>query len=124
MAINYGARWDIANAVNQILHTGLKQVDEKILSNYLTTAEFPDPELMIRTGGERRLSNFLLYQLAYSELYFCSTFWPDFSEADFQQALDDYQTRERRFGKTSEQLWNYTNAHYDDCFARHVNLIS
>lgn len=105
MAINYGARWDIINAVNNILHAGLAKVDAQSFGKYLSTADFPDPELMIRTGGERRLSNFLLYQLAYSELYFCPTYWPDFSEADFQRAIDDYQHRERRFGKTSEQLF-------------------
>lgn len=105
MAINYGARWEITDAMNKILQTGIKYIDEKTLQSYLATANFPDPELMIRTGGELRLSNFLLYQLAYSELYFCPTFWPDFSETDFQLALDDYRQRERRFGKTSEQLF-------------------
>lgn len=105
MAINYGARWDIVNAMNKILQTDIKQIDEAILQSYLSTANFPDPELMIRTGGEQRLSNFLLYQLAYSELYFCPTFWPDFSEQDFQRAIDDYRYRERRFGKTSEQIF-------------------
>ena len=81
-----------------------EQIDSTLLSQYLATDFMPDPDLLIRTGGEIRLSNYLLWQCAYSELYFCDTYWPDFREAELHKAIHDYQKRERRFGKTSEQI--------------------
>ena len=81
-----------------------EQIDSTQLSQYLATDFMPDPDLLIRTGGEIRLSNYLLWQCAYSELYFCDTYWPDFREAELHKAIHDYQKRERRFGKTSEQI--------------------
>lgn len=110
MALSYSSRWEIVNAVKKIgeaikantLQPG--DISDTLFQNYLCTAPFPDPELMIRTSGEYRISNFLLYQLAYSELYFTDALWPDFRKENLYQALWDYQNRERRFGKTSEQL--------------------
>lgn len=110
MALSYSSRWEIINAVKDIgaeikkakLDPG--EITDTIFKQYLSTAHFPDPELLIRTSGEYRISNFLLYQLAYSELYFTETLWPDFRKENLYEALLDYQSRERRFGKTSEQL--------------------
>ena len=79
-------------------------IDEHFVSRYMQTAFMPDPDLLIRTGGEQRISNFLLWQIAYTELYFCDTFWPDFGVNELRTAIADYQNRERRFGKTSEQV--------------------
>ena len=110
MALSYSSRWEIVNAVKNIadeIKAGDMQPDDisdTTFKNHLCTAAFPDPELMIRTSGEYRISNFLLYQLAYSELYFTGTLWPDFRKENLYEALWDYQNRERRFGKTSEQL--------------------
>lgn len=110
MALSYSSRWEIVNAVKNIgkeIKEGQidpSQITDEIFSQHLCTAGFPDPELMIRTSGEYRISNFLLYQLAYSELYFTDTLWPDFRKENLYKALLDYQNRERRFGKTSEQL--------------------
>lgn len=110
MALSYSSRWEILNAIKNIaseIENGkLKtaEINENVFKQYLCTADFPDPELMIRTSGEYRISNFLLYQLAYSELYFTETLWPDFRKENLYEALLDYQNRERRFGKTSEQL--------------------
>ena len=110
MALSYSSRWEIINAVKNIgfeIKKGNLQPDEitdEIFSRHLCTGSFPDPELMIRTSGEYRISNFLLYQLAYSELYFTDTLWPDFRKENLYEALLNYQNRERRFGKTSEQL--------------------
>lgn len=110
MALSYSSRWEILNAVKNIaLEVKSKQlypgdITEEIFDQHLCTASFPDPELMIRTSGEYRISNFLLYQLAYSELYFTDTLWPDFRKENLYEALLNYQNRERRFGKTSEQL--------------------
>jgi len=110
MALSYSSRWEIVNAVKNIgkeVKNGKIEPDEitdEIFKQHLCTADFPDPELMIRTSGEYRISNFLLYQLAYSELYFTETLWPDFRKENLYEALLDYQKRERRFGKTSEQL--------------------
>jgi undecaprenyl diphosphate synthase len=109
LALNYSGRWEIVNAVNRVredaasgkLNTG---VTAGIFSEYLNTGNIPDPELLIRTSGEFRISNFLLWQIAYTELYFTETLWPDFRKEDFYQAIVDFQKRERRFGKTSEQL--------------------
>lgn len=100
VAVNYGGRWDIEQAVSRAQRTG----DLQTFSNYLAFAEQPDPDLFIRTGGERRISNFMLWQLAYTELYFTDTLWPDFSEAELAEALKWFATRERRFGKTGDQL--------------------
>jgi undecaprenyl diphosphate synthase len=110
MALSYSSRWEIINAVKNIakeVKEGIldpDDVSDEIFQQHLCTAGFPDPELMIRTSGEYRISNFLLYQLAYSELYFTNTLWPDFRKENLYEALLDYQMRERRFGKTSEQL--------------------
>jgi len=110
MALSYSSRWEILNTVkniaNEVNNGSLKpdQITEEVFQQHLCTAGFPDPELMIRTSGEYRISNFLLYQLAYSELYFTETLWPDFRKENLYTALLDYQMRERRFGKISEQL--------------------
>lgn len=108
LALSYSSRWEIGNAIKQIVSEGIEEeeITDELISSYLTTSAFPDPELLIRTSGEIRISNFLLWQIAYSELYFTETLWPDFSEEDFFKALVDYQSRERRFGKISEQLIN------------------
>ncbi len=110
MALSYSSRWELVNAVKQIaadVRDG-KIVPEEItqgtLQQYLSTSQFPDPELMIRTSGEYRISNFLLYQLAYAELYFTNTRWPDFRKENLYEAILDFQHRERRFGKTGEQV--------------------
>ncbi len=109
MALSYSSRWEILNAVNFLLADRKNKkndlpVTEQEFKSYLCTHAFPDPELMIRTSGEFRISNFLLYQLAYSEFYFTETLWPDFRKENLYEALVDYQNRERRFGKISEQL--------------------
>lgn len=110
LALSYSARWDLVQAVKKItkqVEAGKIKPDEindAIVSTHLTTADFPEPELLIRTSGEERLSNFLLWELAYSELYFTETLWPDFRKEDLYKAILNYQQRERRFGKTSEQL--------------------
>ncbi|MCC6185739.1 MAG: isoprenyl transferase [Chitinophagaceae bacterium] len=110
LALSYSAKWELINAVKQIAEkakTGLlnpEDITDEIFHNHLCTSAFPDPELMIRTSGESRISNFLLYQLAYSELYFTPIHWPDFRKEQFLDAIADYQLRERRFGKTSEQI--------------------
>jgi undecaprenyl diphosphate synthase len=110
MALSYSSRWEIVLAVKNIA-TDVKQgklmpddITQDTIQQYLTTKNFPDPELMIRTSGEYRISNFLLYQLAYSELYFTNTRWPDFRKENLYEAILDYQNRERRFGKTGEQV--------------------
>ncbi len=112
LALNYSGRWEILRAVNQIkqeVTSGKLNMDitDSIFSSYLSTKDIPDPELLIRTSGEYRISNFLLWQVAYSELYFTPTLWPDFRKENFYEAIVDYQKRERRFGKTSEQLNHY-----------------
>lgn len=99
VAINYGGRQEILDAVNAALSSGLKKVDEKTFSSLLYTPSLPDPDLLIRTSGERRISNFLLWQSAYSEFYVTDTLWPDFGAKEFTQALLDYQSRERRRGQ-------------------------
>ncbi|PUZ21268.1 Undecaprenyl pyrophosphate synthetase [Chitinophaga costaii] len=110
MALSYSARWEIVNAAKRMAEDAKSgkldpaTVTPAIWQQYLSTRDFPDPELMIRTSGECRISNFLLYQLAYAELYFTNTRWPDFRKEHLYQAILDYQTRERRFGKTSEQI--------------------
>jgi undecaprenyl diphosphate synthase len=110
LALNYSSRWEITNAVNCIISDlgsdkiNNKAVDEQTFGKYLNTSKMPDPELLIRTSGEMRISNYLLWQIAYSELYFTSILWPDFGAEDFYEAIVDFQSRERRFGMTSEQL--------------------
>ncbi|SNR85202.1 Undecaprenyl pyrophosphate synthetase [Methylobacillus rhizosphaerae] len=107
VAVNYGGRWDIMQAMKRLLLEKpelASSFTENDLAAYLSTHYAPEPDLFIRTGGEQRISNFLLWQLAYSELYFTDTLWPDFDEAEFKQAIISYQQRERRFGQTSEQL--------------------
>lgn len=107
IAANYGGRWDVLQAVNK-LHRAEPALagnyNEDHLTPYLSMSYAPEPDLFIRTGGEKRISNFLLWQLAYTELYFTDTLWPDFNEAAFNSAIQSYQQRERRFGRTSEQL--------------------
>ena len=110
LALSYSSKSEIQNAVRQIAEEvkegklDANDINEEVIGKHLYTSFMPDPELLIRTGGEIRLSNYLLWQAAYSELYFCDTYWPDFSEDDFFKAIYDYQNRERRFGKTSEQV--------------------
>jgi undecaprenyl diphosphate synthase len=110
MALSYSSRWELVQAVQDIASNVAngklkpEDISHEVLQKYLTTRDFPDPELMIRTGGEHRISNFLLYQLAYAELYFTDTRWPDFRKENLYEAIIDYQNRERRFGKTSEQI--------------------
>jgi len=110
MALSYSSRWEINNAIKKIAEAVKanilqpEDINQQVIQKYLCTSQFPDPELMIRTSGEYRISNFLLYQLAYAELYFTSTLWPDFRKENLYEAILDYQSRERRFGKTSEQV--------------------
>lgn len=110
LALNYGGRQEIVRAARLFARDVLdgrrrsEELTSEMFSSYLFSAEFPDPDLIIRTGGEHRLSNFLLWQLAYAEIYITDTLWPDFREPEFKMALQDYLRRERRFGKTSEQV--------------------
>ena len=112
LALSYSSRWEIIKAIKKIAYDVKEnnllpeQINESVFNNYLETSEMPDPELLIRTSGELRLSNFLLYQMAYTELYFTEKLWPDFRKEDFYLAIEKFQQRERRFGKTSEQLNN------------------
>jgi undecaprenyl diphosphate synthase len=110
MALSYSSRWEIVNAVQQIAHDikdgklQPSEISHQIFQHYLCTKNIPDPELIIRTSGEFRISNFLLYQLAYSELYFTNTRWPEFRKQNLYEAILDFQGRERRFGKTGNQI--------------------
>lgn len=110
LALSYSARWEILEAVKRIMNEAIagnikpEDLTQENFRDYLETNDIPDPELLIRTSGEHRISNFLLYQIAYAELYFTPKLWPDFRKEDYYAALLDYQCRERRFGKTSEQL--------------------
>lgn len=110
LALNYSSKYELKSAIRQIAQKykdgeiELSDISDQMVSEHLYTAEIPDPELMIRTSGELRISNFLLWQLAYSELHFTPIFWPDFKKEDFFQAIYDYQNRERRFGMVSEQI--------------------
>ena len=104
LAINYSSRYEIISAVNKILETNENKIDEDFFNQYLLTSDLPDPDLLIRTGGEYRISNFLLWQIAYSELYFTEILWPDFNEKSLENAIDDFNKRERRFGRISEQI--------------------
>jgi undecaprenyl diphosphate synthase len=110
LALSYSSRWEIVDATKRLAKEvqdgklGIDDINDEVFSRYLTTFNMPDPELMIRTSGELRISNFLLWQLAYTELYFTEVLWPDYRKEDFYEALLDYQRRERRFGKTSQQI--------------------
>jgi undecaprenyl diphosphate synthase len=106
VAANYGGRWDIMQALSKLLREkpSLNEIQEEMLSPYLAMSYAPEPDLFIRTGGEQRISNFLLWQLAYTELYFTETLWPDFDAAALDEAIASYRRRERRFGRTSDQL--------------------
>ena len=110
LALSYSSRWEVAEAlkgiVDDVKRGALKREDvgEETLRKYLVTADMPDPDLLIRTGGELRISNFLLWQMAYTELYFTDLLWPDFRQGDFYEAVYDYQNRQRRFGKTGDQV--------------------
>ena len=110
LALSYSARWELLNATKQMVdevregRISGEDITEELFSHYLTTRGIPDPDLLIRTGGEKRISNFLLWQLSYSELYFTDIYWPDFREDELYKAILYYQQRERRFGKTSEQI--------------------
>lgn len=110
LCLSYSGRWEITDTTKRIAEKvksgelDIEQIDEKCFSDNLSTSGMPDPELLVRTSGEERISNFLLWQLAYSEFYFTDKFWPDFGKEDLYQAIVDYQSRERRFGKTSEQI--------------------
>jgi undecaprenyl diphosphate synthase len=110
LALSYSSRWEIVEAVRKIARKiengelSSNDIDPNMLSNHLTTSNMPDPELLIRTSGEYRISNFLLWQIAYAELHFTPTLWPDFRRDDFYKAILDFQSRERRFGKISEQI--------------------
>ncbi len=106
VALSYSSRWEITEAVKQIVSEGQQDITEETISQHLTTNFMPDPDLLIRTGGELRISNYLLWQIAYSELYFCDTYWPDFDEAELHKAIESYQQRQRRFGKTEAQVEN------------------
>lgn len=118
VALSYSSRWEITKAVRDIVNEATdkcvagqidksvveKMITEETISKHLETSFMPDPDLLIRTGGELRISNYMLWQIAYSELYFCDTYWPDFGEKDLQEAILSYQSRQRRFGKTEEQV--------------------
>ena len=106
VALSYSSRWEIAEAVRKIIAEKPQEITEETISQHLTTNFMPDPDLLIRTGGELRISNYLLWQIAYSELYFCDTYWPDFDEEELHKAIVSYQGRQRRFGKTEEQVEN------------------
>lgn len=112
VALSYSSRWEITEATKRIAtkvqsgEIAINDITEEMLSQNMETSFMPDPELLIRTGGEQRISNYLLWQIAYSELYFCDTFWPDFNEEDLHKAIADYQGRQRRFGKTEAQVEN------------------
>ena len=110
LALSYSSKWEISHAVKNIIDDVQnnkllsRDVNEELISDYLSTKGIPDPDLLIRTGGEQRISNFLLWQLAYAELYFTDTYWPDFNDEHLYKAIYDFQKRERRFGKTSDQI--------------------
>jgi len=104
LAISYGSRQEIVKGINKIINERKRKIDIEDFNGFLYTKNIPDPDLLIRTGGENRLSNFLLWQIAYTEIYFSNVYWPDFSVEDMQNAIDDYHSRERRFGRISKQL--------------------
>ena len=110
LALSYSSRWEIVEACRQMAREAVSgalspdSIDDATMAAHLATSDMPDPDLLIRTGGDLRISNYLLWQIAYSELYFTSKYWPDFTKEDFVQAIADFQARERRYGKTSEQV--------------------
>ncbi|MDD2183458.1 isoprenyl transferase [Kingella sp. SNUBH-2017] len=104
IAADYGGRWDILQAANALIKEGKSEISESDLAAKLMLAEAPEPDLFIRTGGETRISNFMLWQMAYAEFYFTDTLWPDFDQREMHRALESFQQRERRYGRTSEQL--------------------
>ena len=104
LALNYSGRWDLEQACNRLLEATKGKIDSSDINKYLSTSGIPDPELLIRTSGEMRISNFMLWQLAYTELHFTDVLWPDFRKKDLFEAIISYQRRERRFGKTSDQV--------------------
>jgi len=104
IAADYGGRWDILQAANKLIAEGVSEITEDALAKHLMLGDAPEPDLFIRTGGETRISNFLLWQMAYAELYFTDTLWPDFDSKALDDAVASFQKRERRFGRTSEQL--------------------
>lgn len=104
IALSYSSRWEITEATKQLIAEGNTNITEEDISKHLQTSFMPDPDLLIRTGGELRISNYLLWQIAYSELYFCNTYWPDFTEEELYKAIESYQNRQRRFGKTEAQV--------------------
>lgn len=112
VALSYSSRWEITNAARRIAESvrlgecSIDNITEETVSRNMTTNFMPDPDLLIRTGGEVRVSNFLLWQIAYAELYFCDTYWPDFMEEDLHKAIESYQKRQRRYGKTEAQIEN------------------
>lgn len=112
VALSYSSKWEITKAVKEIAtevkegKIAVEDVDDEMISRHMETNFMPDPELLIRTGGELRISNYMLWQIAYSELYFCDTYWPDFDEDALHNAIASYQSRQRRFGKTEEQVEN------------------
>jgi undecaprenyl diphosphate synthase len=101
LALSYSARWELCEAVKKIVASGVKteEIDDQMIEENLSTKGYPDPDLLIRTGGELRVSNFMLWQMAYTEFYFCDTLWPDFRKDDFYKALYEYQQRQRRYGR-------------------------
>ena len=113
LALSYSSRWEITDTLKKIMNNiiekniSINDINQDLISSMLNTSHYPDPELLIRTSGEFRISNFLLWQIAYTELYFTPVLWPDFRKDDFYEAIINYQNRERRFGKISEQLLNY-----------------
>ena len=115
LALSYSSRWEITEACRAIAREAAEgkidpaTISEETVASHLATSQMPDPDLLIRTGGELRLSNYLMWQTAYSELYFTGTYWPDFDKEEFLKAIIDYQSRERRYGKTSEQINNTQN---------------
>ncbi len=118
LALSYSSRWEIVEACRRLVEKAEKgevksgDVNSELFIGNLSTADMPDPDLLIRTGGDRRVSNFLLWQIAYAELYFTEKYWPDFNKEDFGQAIKTYQSRERRFGLTSEQVKSQSNKNY------------
>ena len=110
IALSYSSKWELTKAVKNIVgdvqqgKLTVNDINEDLINTYLETAHMPDPDLLIRTGGELRISNYLLWQIAYSELYFCDTYWPDFDEECLHKAIESYQNRQRRFGKTEAQI--------------------
>lgn len=110
LALNYSSRWELTKMAQDLARKAVngeirpEDIDSDMVSSHLTTADFPDPDLLIRTGGEQRISNYLLWQISYSELYFCDTYWPEYGADDLYTAIIEFQNRERRFGKTSAQI--------------------